>query len=277
MDLTEEPFERTVFSKNRERLLEHDVARKFFEQVVAHAHDEGLMTDEHFSVDGTLIEAWGSAKSFRPKSDMNGDNNGFGDFKGTKRSNDTHESKTDPDAKLWRKGRGRESKLAYMGHALMENRNGLIADFEVTEASGYAERDAAIEMVDREQGRQKKRKARRKRRQRKTSRRRNRRTTVGADRGYDAREFVHRLRQREVVPHVAQKTHQRSAIDGRTTRHPGYRVSLRARLLIEKIFGWMKAIGGFRRSRYRGLPKTAAAGLMVAATYNLVRIASLKG
>lgn len=280
MEMTTSPFDHSTFSKNRERLLEHDVARHFFDGVVAYARDHQLFSNDHFAVDGTMIEAWGSAKSFRPKDDNGGDNNGFADFKGTKRRNDTHESKTDPESRLWRKGRGREAKLSYMGHALMENRNGLLVDFDVSEASGTAERDAAVELVDAERKRRAKKQRKAKKKQQQAQRRRNkkgRRMTLAADKGYDTRGFVRACRERQVTPHVAQYQHarRRSAIDGRTTHHPGYRVSQRARLLIEKIFGWMKTIGGFRRSRFRGRQRTRAAGLMVAAAYDLVRIANL--
>ena len=280
MDMVEEPFDPTTFSKNRERFEKADIARQFFDAVTGLKSARELFGSEHFSVAGTLIEAWGSTKSFRPKNDESGDNNGFGDFKGTKRSNETHESKTDPDARLFRKGRGREAKLSYMAHTLMENRHGLLTDFELTEASGYAEREAALEMVDRERARREQRKKKTKRKNAKAARRRNkkhRRLTLAADKGYDTRDFVRACRERRVTPHVAQNQHarRRSAIDGRTTSKPGYRLSARARLLIEKIFAWMKAIGGFRRSRFRGRARTRTAGLMVAATHNLMRIAKL--
>ena len=256
MDMTDKVFVPTVFTKNRDRLMNHDVAGLFLASTVDVARERGLLSSEHFSVDGTLIEAWASMKSFRPKDDDDSDNNGFGDFKGKKRSNETHESKTDPESKLYRKGRGKEAKLAYMGHALMENRNGLIIDFEVTEANGYAERDAAIDMLDRQRGRGAPG-----------------RRTLGADAGYDAKEFVRRCRERGVTPHVAQKKH--SAIDARTTRHPGYAVSVRARRLIEKIFGWMKTAAAHRRTRFRGKRKTAFNTVIVAASFNLLRLARI--
>ncbi len=258
MDMTDKVFVATVFTKNRDRLMDHDVAAKFLSATVEIARERGLLSSEHFSVDGTLIEAWASMKSFRPKDDHDSDNNGFGDFKGKKRSNETHESKTDPDAKLYRKGRGKEAKLAFMGHALMENRNGLIVDFELTEANGYAERDAAIAMLDR---------------QRRGKGRKPRRVTLAADAGYDAREFVRRCRERRVTPHVAQKKH--SAIDGRTTSHPGYAVSTKARRLIEKIFGWMKTAAAHRRTRFRGRRRTAFSTVLVAASFNLLRLSRL--
>lgn len=275
MDMTEEPFDASTFSKNRDRMLKHDVAGQFFAKVRDQAERLGLMSSDHFSADGTLLEAWSSTKSFRPKDEDGGDNNGFADFKGTKRTNDTHESKTDPESRMYRKGRGREAKLSYMGHALMENRNGLIADFEVTEANGKAEREAALTMLDRERERRKK-----KRKAAKSSRKRNkkgRRMTLAADKGYDTRDFVRGCRERRVTPHVAQNQHARrkSAIDGRTTSHSGYRISAKKRLLIEKIFGWMKTTGCFRRTRFRGRDKTRASGMIVAAAYNLLRISKL--
>ena len=274
MDLSEKAFDHSTFSKNRQRLIARDVSRRFFDEVVEEARTMGLVSGDHFSVDGTLVEAWASVKSFRRKDDDSGDNNQFGGFKGEKRSNETHESKTDPESRLFRKGRGREAKMSYMGHALMENRSGLMVDFELTEANGKAERAAALEMVDRERKRRKK-----KRKQAKASKKRNRkgrRITLAADKGYDTRDFVRGCRERGVTPHVARNQHarRRSAIDGRTTRHPGYRQSSRARLLIEKIFGWMKAAGGFRRSRFRGREKTRASGLLVAATFNLMRLSN---
>jgi len=259
MDMTDVPFDPTVFTHNRDRLLEHDVAGFFLRGTVSMAREHRLMSDEHFSVDGSLIEAWGSMKSFRPKDDNSDDNNGFADFKGTRRRNDTHESKTDPDARLFRKGRGREAKLAYMGHVLMENRHGLVADFVLTEANGTAERSAGLAMAQR------------------ARRRRRHRMTLAADKNYDTREFVRRCREAAITPHVAQFQHarRRSSIDGRTTRHRGYCVSQTSRMLIEKIFGWMKTIAGFRRSRYRGRRKTAFAGTIAAAAYNLIRITKL--
>lgn len=274
MDLSESAFDHSTFSKNRQRLMDQDVSRRFFDEVVAEARSMGMVSGDHFSVDGTLVEAWASVKSFRRKDDDSDDNNQFGAFKGEKRTNDTHESKTDPESRLFRKGRGREAKLSYMGHALMENRSGVMVDFELTTATGKAEREAALEMVDRERKRRKK-----KRKQAKASKKRNRKgrtITLAADKGYDTRDFVRDCRERGVTPHVAQNQHarRRSAIDGRTTRHPGYRQSARARLLIEKIFGWMKSAGGFRRSRFRGREKTRASGLLVAATFNLLRMSN---
>ena len=258
MDMVETPFDATAFTHNRERLMQDEVGARFLALVVDQARRGRLMSAEHFSVDGTLIESWASAKSFRPKDDDDDDNNGWSDFSGKKRSNETHESKTDPEAKLWRKGRGREAKLSYMGHALMENRNGLLVDFAVTEASGRAERDAAIEMLNRAVPG-------------------GRRITLGADRGYDAKEFVQRLREHDVTPHIAQQSrpNRRSAIDRRTTRHPGYAISIGIRRRVESIFGWMKSFAGLKRSRFRTRRRTELFAHIAAAAYNLVRMRNL--
>ena len=255
----------TVFSKNRERLIEHDAVILFFNEVVAIAHQRGLLSGEHFSVDGTLIEAWAGHKSFVAKGDgQNGDGGCTAeDFRGQRRSNDTHESKTDPQARLIRKGRGKEAKLAYMGHALIENRNGLVVDFDVTPATGTAEREAAVRMIERQ------------RRQRGAGK--PRRITVAADKAYDSKAFVQACRAARATPHVAQfvTSRRRSNVDGRTTRHPGYAMSTRARRLIEKVFGWMKGFGGIRRTRFRGLDRTSLTTKFVAAAYNILRIANL--
>lgn len=255
MDMMEPAFDATTFSKNRERLMDHDVAAAFFFAIRQQASD--LMSREHFSVDGTLIDAWASMKSFRPKHDDDSDNNGWGDFRGQRRCNDTHESKTDPDAKLYRKGRGREAKLCYAGHALMENRHGLLVDLCVSEANGYAERETAIDMLREHVGAH---------------------ATVGADRAYDTRDFVAQCREIGATPHVAQYEHarRRSAIDGRTTRHVGYEISQRMRMRIETIFGWLKSVGGLRRTRYRGRRKTQFAAYLAGAAYNLLRVARLR-
>ncbi len=254
MDMLEDSFDPSTFTKNRQRLMEHEVAAEFFAAVLVQARDEGLVSREHFSVDGTLIEAWASMKSFRPKEQDDADNNGWGDFKGQRRSNDTHESKTDPEARLLRKGRGREAKLCFTGHALMDNRNGLLVDLRVSQADGYAERNVALEMLE-QLG--------------------ERRTTVGADRAYDTKDFVARCRQADVTPHVAQNQNarRRSAIDGRTTRHQGYRISQRIRMRIEQIFGWIKSVAGLRRTRFRGKRKTQHAAYMVGAAYFELKLA----
>ncbi len=266
MDMIEPPPDHSTFSRNRERLLEHDVAGEFFRAVVDLARREKLMSDEHFTVDGTLIEAMASLKSFRRKdgSDDGGKGppddpgNRWVDFHGEKRSNETHESKTDPESKLMRKGMGKEAKLSYSAHALMENRHGLLADFRVEEANGRAEREVALQMLD-------------------ESLPGDRAITLGADKGYDTQDFVEACRERNVVPHVAQNQHarRRSAIDGRTTRHIGYAISQRIRKRIEEIFGWAKTVAGFRRTRFRGRVRTQLAAYFVGAAYNLMRIATL--
>ena len=264
MNIIEPSFDATTFTKNRQRLLEHAVGKQMFDQVVLAAHEKGLLSDEHFTVDGTLIEAAASMKSFKrrdgdPPQTTDGDpGNPSVDFHGDKRSNATHQSTTDPEARLAKKGKGKEAKLAFMAHALMENRHGLVADFEVTEATGTAECDTAPKLVDEAKKRGFDPK------------------TVGADKGDDQRRCVADLRDRGVTPHVAQNnTNRRSAIDGRTTRHPGYAISQRIRKRVEEIFGWMKTIGGFRRTRYRGLDRTGLAGYLVATAYNLVRMSRL--
>ena len=257
MDMDEPSFDPTSFGKNRDRMMQHEVAGKFFDAVVSQARHAGLMSSEHFSVDGTLIEAWASMKSFRRKDDDDSDNNGWSDFKGDKRSNDTHESKTDPDSKLFRKGPGREAKLCFMGHALMENRNALLVGFQTSTATGTAERDTALQLLDEQlKGCS--------------------HITLGGDRGFDVREFIQELRLRNVAPHIAQSEHRTPATDGRTTRHSGYAVSISARRQIEKVFGWLKVIAGLRRTRLRGLDPTDFIAKLAAATYNMLRIANLK-
>ncbi len=264
MDVMEPSFDATSFTKNRERLLKHRVGQRLFDEVVAFADDRGLLSDEHFTVDGTLIEAAASLKSFKrkdgdpPAEPPDDPGNPSVDFHGEKRSNATHQSTTDPEARLFRKGKGKEAKLVFMAHALMENRNGLLADFQLTEATGTAEREMARKLVKeaKERGFHPK--------------------TMGTDKNYDTKDCVAALRQLGVTPHVAQNTSgRRSAIDGRTTRHPGYAVSQRLRKRVEEIFGWMKTVGGFRRTRYRGLDRTGLAGYLVATAYNLVRMARL--
>ncbi len=253
MDLMEPAFDASTFSRNRQRMLDSDIAAAFFRAV----RDEGaaLMSREHFSVDGTLIESWASLKSFRPKGDDEGDSNSWGDFRGRQRSNQTHQSRTDPEARLMRKGKGREAKLSFGGHALVENRHGLLVDLRVSEATGYSERQMAIAMLE--------------------QRERRRRITVGADRGYDTADFVAHCREANITAHVTQNTHRRSAIDGRTVRHRGYAISQRVRRRIEQVFGWIKTVGGLRRSRYRGRRRTQLAAHLVGAAYNLLRIAKL--
>ena len=250
----------TVFTKNRDRLLEGEVAEAFFEAVLAEGRDHGLLSSEHFSVDGTLIEAWASQKSFqhkdRPKGDGDDDpGNPTVDFRGERRSNETHASTTDPEARLARK-KGRTSQLAYMGHLLTENRNGLIVSAMLTEANGYAERLAALEMVEEVASR--------------------RRITLGADKGFDTEDFVAECRRRNVTPHVAQNTTRRpSRIDDRTVRHQGYEISQRKRKRIEECFGWMKTIGLMRKTRHKGTDRVGWMFVFTAAVYNLVRFRNL--
>jgi transposase len=261
MGVFEASFDATSFTKNRKRLLEHELGQQLFDEVVADAHERGLLSDEHFTVDGSLIEAAASLKSFRPRDGdrpSSDDGDPWVDFHGQKRSNATHQSTTDPEAKLLRKGKGKEAKLVFIAHALMENRNGLLVDFQVTEATGKAEREIVPTLLD------------------EAKERYFRPRTLGADKGYDSRECVADMRQRRVTAHVAQnQSGRRSAIDGRTTRHPGYAISQRIRKRVEEIFGWMKTVGGFRRSRYRGLDRTGLAGYLVATAYNLVRLSRL--
>jgi transposase len=251
----------TVFTKNRDRLLRGDIAAKFFRAVLGQPEVEALFSDEHFTVDGTLIEAWASMKSFKPKdgpgdgSPDGGGRNTERDFRGEKRTNATHASTTDPDAQLLRRGRGKEARLCHMGHLLMENRNALIVDAIVTSASGTAERDAALTMLARQRGRH--------------------RATLGADKGYDTADFVAAVRALNVTPHVAQTTGRRSAIDGRTTRHSGYVVSQRIRKRIEEGFAWIKTTGGFRKTRHRGTARVGWLFTLTAAACNLVRLPKL--
>jgi transposase len=253
-------WDHSVFSKNRDRLLEADVAAKFLAAVLAHPQVKPLLSDEHFSVDGTLIEAWASLKSFRAKDGEDEPpapgRNGERDFHNEQRSNDTHASTTDPEAKLYKKGKGKEAKLCFMGHALMENRHGLVVQADATEANGTAERKAALEMIDRQAPGA------------------CNQLTLGADKAYDAREFVVGLRQKCVTPHVAQKA-KSSAIDGRTTRHAGYAVSLRKRKLVEEAFGWAKTIAGCAKVKVRGLPRVGFHFTLAMAAYNLIRLPKL--
>jgi transposase len=248
----------TVFTKNRERLLAGDIAQVFFEAVVAQAGERQLLSSEHFTVDGTLIEAWAGLKSFKRKGTVSPPPDDPGnptvDFHGERRSNATHASTTDPEARLTRKGTGHEAKLAYQGHVLMENRHGLVVETAVTQATGTAERDTALDMASGLP----------------------RRATLGADKGYDTRDFVRGLRELVVTPHVAQNTtNRRSAIDGRTTRHPGYLVSQRKRKRVEEIFGWLKTIALLRKTRHRGVRRVGWMFTFAAAVYNLVRIRTL--
>ena len=257
LTMDEQVWDHSVFSQNRERLLNADIAAVFFQRVLAQA--QPYLSDEHFTVDGTLIEAWASHKSFRPK--RNGDASGGGnrevDFHGEKRTNQTHQSTTDPDARLVKKSRGSEAKLCYLGHLLTENRHGLVVDAEVTVASGTAERTTALRLIKKKAGRQ--------------------RITVGGDKNFDTHDFVARLRKMGVTPHVAQNTARRggSAIDARTTRHPGYAVSQQKRKGIERSFGWMKIIGMLKKVKLRGLENVRWLFKFVAAASNLYRLSRL--
>lgn len=263
LNITDPAFDASTFSKNRERLMQHDVAAQFFDAVLADAARHGLLSDEHFTVDGTLLESWASLKSFRPKDGGDAPPPGGGGrnpdvaFHGQKRSNATHASTTDPDARLARKGRGKEAKLCLAGHVLMENRNGLAVDVLLTHATGTAEREAALAMLDRQPGSR-------------------HRVTLGADKAYDTQDFVAACRERQITPHVAQNTSgRRSAIDGRTTRHPGYAISQRIRKRVEEIFGWKKTVGGGRKLRYLGLARNQCWAELTTAAYNLVRLVKL--
>ena len=250
-------WEATTFTKNRDRLLAGEVAQKFLAAVLAQSKVKRLLSNDHFSVDGTLLEAWASVKSFRPK-DGSGDPPGPGrnrerDFHGERRKNATHVSTTDPDARLFRKGPGKEARLVFIGHALMENRNGLVVGAVATRASGHAERLAALALSEPHGERP--------------------RVTLGADKGYDSADFVMELREQTVTPHVAQNQSGRhSAIDGRTTRHPGYAISQRIRKRIEEAFGWAKTVAGLRKMRHRGLPKIDWQFTLAMAAYDLVRL-----
>jgi transposase len=264
LDLSEPTFDHSSFSANRARLLQHEVAAEFFYGVVEQARTMGLLSSEHFTVDGTLIEAWASLKSFKRKDQESGKppqdrGNPTVNFHRERRSNATHQSTTDPQALLARKGKGKEAKLYYSGNALMENREGLLVDFWIEPADGDAERRSGLVMV---QG----------------SVPGARRITVAGDKGYDTRGFIAECRALNVTPHVAQN-HERpggSALDARTTRHPGYAISQRMRKRVEEVFGWMKTVGGLRKTRYRGRDRVQMHAYLVAAAYNLIRIARLQ-
>jgi IS5 family transposase len=256
-------WDHSVFSKNRDRLLEGEIAAKFLSAVLVQPGVKRLLSTEHFSVDGTLIEAWASMKSFKPTDGSNeppadgGGRNQETDFHGQRRSNETHTSTTDPEARLYRKGPGKEAKLCFMGHALMENRNGLIVDACLTAAEGHAERIAGLHMIEPRADRP-------------------HAITLGADKAYDAEDFVNELRSMKVTPHVAQNLSGRSsAIDGRTTRHSGYSVSQRIRKRIEEAFGWVKTVAGQEKTKYRGRERVGWAFTFAVAAYNLIRLPKL--
>lgn len=271
MDMVEPSFDASTFSKNRQRLMAHAVAQEFFRRVVDQARAASLMSAEHFTVDGTLIEAWASLKSFKPKSAVDATSrtsrhqrpsrrrsrgrNRTVNFRGQRRRNETHQSTTDPEARLMRKGKGKEARLSFSAHALMDNRNGMLVDLRVAEASGLAERRVALEMVDDNlPGRA--------------------RITLGADQGYHTRDFIDDCRDRHVTPHVADRA-EHSALDRRTTQRPGYTISQRIRKRVEEIFGWAKTVGGLRRSRFRRVARTQLAAYIVGAAYNLTRMSRL--
>jgi transposase len=266
LNLDDDVWDHSTFTKNRDRLLEGEIAENFFEEVLEMAKKEGLVSQEHFTVDGTIIEAWASHKSFQRKEDSSDDNDapssGGGknpdvDYKGQKRKNDTHESKTDPDARLCRKSQRTGAQLGYMGHALMENRNGLVVDLRVTHAGGKSEPNAAASMASSIKGR--------------------RRVTIGADKGYDSDELLQNLREMGVTPHIAKNdhSHRTSSIDERTTRHAGYHVSQKKRKLVEQIFGWAKTVGCLRKVKHRGLDLVKSITTMNLAAYNLIRMRNL--
>ena len=256
-------WDHSTFSKNRDRLLDGDIAAKFLGAVLAQPRVKRLISTDHFSVDGTLIEAWASLKSFKPRGGSDdeppagGGRNAEADFHGQKRSNETHASTTDPDARIYRKGPGKEAKLCFTGHGLMENRHGLLVDACLTSADGHAERVAALHMIEPRADRA-------------------RAITLGADKAYDAEDFINELRSMRVRPHVAQNTgNRRSAIDERTTRHGGYAVSQRIRKRIEEAFGWIKTVAGQEKTRFRGVGRVGWSFTFAAAAYNLVRLPKL--
>jgi transposase len=262
--IDDEVWDHSVFSKNRDRLLEHAVVERFFTEVMRLAEQRKLLSKEHFSVDGTLIQAWASHKSFVPKdgsdpggSDGTGGRNQESDWKGKPRSNDTHASTTDPDARLFRKGKSQAAILGYQGHVLMENRSGLVVGAVVTHADGFGEREAALAMLDTVPGRHRK--------------------TLAADKGYDTRDFIAGCRQRRTTPHVASHTTRRggSAVDGRTTRHASYAVSQIVRKRIEEHFGWGKTIGRIRQTVYRGLKRVDQQFKLTMTASNIVRMARI--
>jgi len=267
MDIETPTFDATTFTKNRDRLMAHDAGKRFFEEVIYTAQLASLLSSDHFTLDGTLIDACASLKSLRRKDEAGKDRtppddpgNPTVNFRGEKRTNDTHESSTDPEAKLARKGDGFEARLRFAQHVLMENRHGLVVDVRLTPAVGVTEREIGLEMLKGVAAKQ-------------------RRITVGGDKGYDTRGFVAGCREQNVTPHVAQALRRSggSAIDNRTTRHEGYRLSQRIRKRVEEIFGWQKTVAGFRRTRYRGVAKNQFASYLIAAAYNMLRMSRLIG
>ena len=258
LNITDPAFDASTFSKNKERLLEHDVAREFLVVVLEEARRRRLLSEDHFTVDGTLLESWASLKSFRPKDGGDGTpatdgKNPSVDFRGEQRTNDTHQSTTDPEALLAKKGRGKEARLCFTGNVLMENRNGMVVDVTFTQSTGTAEREAALDMLEGVPV--------------------SRRITIGADKGYDTQDFVTMCRRMKITPHVARR--QTSKVDGRTTRHAGYLASQRIRKRVEEIFGWVKTVGGGRKLRYKGIERNSLWWELTAVAYNLVRMAKL--
>ena len=257
LNIMDPAFDASSFSKNKERLLEHQVAHEFLSAVIKDARRRHLLSEDHFTVDGSLLEAWASFKSFRPKdggeTPGKGEDNPSIDFHGEHWSNDTHQSTTDPEARLAKKGKGKEARLCLAGHVLMENRTGLVVDVVVTQATGTAERDTALDMLERVPGK--------------------RRITLGADKGYDTEDFVTSCREINVTPHVACRQH--TILDKRTTRHEGYRMSQQIRKRIEEIWGWVKTVGGGRKLRYKGVDRNQFWAELTTAAYNLVRMAKL--
>lgn len=261
LQMDDDVWSPTTFSKNRDRLLSAEIAKRFFQEVLILASRRRLMSGEHFTVDGTLVEAWASLKSFqrkgtKPRKDHDDPGNPTVNFHGEKRSNKTHESTTDPDSQLYRKGNSQAARLCFAGHVLMENRNGLAVNAELTKATGRAERETAIKMLDELPHKRK-------------------RVTLGADKGYDTRQMVHDLRERNVTPHLAKNDFMRSPLDGRTMRHEGYKRSQRTRKKVEEIFGWLKNIGLMRRPMLRGLNRVGPMFTFSVALYNLIRIRNL--
>jgi transposase len=265
MEIDDDAFDASTYSKNQERLMSHDVSRRFFDEVVRDARHDGLLGDEHFSVDGTLIEAWASMKSFKPKDESKDEKhddddpgNPTVDFHGEKRSNETHQSTTDPEARLMRKGKGKEAKLCFMGHVLMANRSGLCLDVSVSRADGRAEREEAKRMLSRQ------------------AIKHVRPRTLGADKGYHTKDFVGDLRKRGIAPHIAQiEGRDTPGMDKRTTNGAGYMLSQKLRKKVEEIFGWVKTVGGFEKTRYKGVARTQQCAYITYAAYNLLRLAKL--
>jgi len=275
LSMDDEVWDHSVFTKNRDRLLDGDIAKAFLNEVLSLARKRQLLSDEHFTVDGTLVEAWAGQKSFKkkgkgssPQSSSKTDDdpgNPTVDFHGEKRTNDTHESTTDPEARLYRKGLGKEAKLSFMGHVVMDNRHGLGVSARYTKATGTAERDTAKEMLGEDIHPRKRKKDRP-------------RITVGADKAFDTQDFVSSLQEMNVTPHVAQNnTRKTSAIDKRTTRHPGYGISQWKRKLVEEIFGWVKTIGLMRKTRHKGVKRGGWMFTLTVAAYDLIRIRNIAG